>query len=230
MTLVTAAQGVNFVVAGTDSRGTFGSSEVAFSAYDTMQKLVVLTKHVVVLTYGAGEVGDNILEEFRREVLSAQPNLDGVSTVLRELQSYCLRKWNEWLGNVPFQVRPIIGYIVTGLDANGKDAEGRDKYEVPRIYSMISAFGFMPAFHRYGWANGGIPIYAIYLYGRRYKANMPMDELSGLALYVISETASQDQRVGGPIRMVQILPDGCRELKDEEIKNLLDSYSGRNTR
>jgi putative transposase len=60
MTLVTAAQGKDFVVAGTDSRGTFGHSEVTYSAYDTMQKLVALTPHVTELTYGAGEIGDNI--------------------------------------------------------------------------------------------------------------------------------------------------------------------------
>jgi len=50
MTLVTAAQGKNFIVAGTDSRGTFGHPEVAFSAYDTMQKLVTITAHVAVLS------------------------------------------------------------------------------------------------------------------------------------------------------------------------------------
>jgi len=220
MTLVTAAQGKDFVVVGTDSRGTFGHPEVAFSAYDTMQKLVILTPHVVVLTFGAGEVGDNILEEFKREVLTQEgAQLDGVSNILRALQGYCLNKWNQWLANVPFQARPVIGYIVAGLDI---DCEG--KYNIPKIYTMISAMGFMPALHRYGWANGGIPIYAIYLYGRRYKTDMSINELSGLAAYVISETASQDQRVGGPIRMAQILPDGCHELTEDQIKKVLDTY------
>ena len=110
----------------------------------------------------------------------------------------------------------------------GLDKDNQDKYKVPKIYSMISALGFMPAFHRYGWANGGIPIYAIYLYGRRYKSDMSLDELTGLSAYVISETASQDQRVGGPIRMVQIQPEGCKELSEERIKELLDRYKGRN--
>jgi len=219
MTLVTAAQGKDFVVAGTDSRGTFGHPEVAFSAYDTMQKLVVLTPHVVVLTFGAGEVGDNILEEFKREKLHEHTELDGVSIILRELQAYCLNKWNQWLVNVPFQARPVIGYIVAGLDKDSGNT-----YKVPKIYSMISAMGFMPALHRYGWANGGIPIYAIYLYGRRYKPDMSIDELSGLSIYVISETASQDQRVGGPIRMAQILSTGCKELTEDQIRELLDKY------
>jgi len=217
MTLVTAAQGENFVVAGTDSRGTFGHPEVAFSAYDTMQKLVILTPHVVVLTYGAGEVGDNILEEFRREQL--QPQADGISGILRSLQAYCHNKWNQWLANVPFQFRPVVAYIVAGLDPT---SDG--KYCTPRIYSMDSRMGFMPALHRYGWATGGIPIYAIYLYGRRYRPNMSVDELTGLAAYAISETATQDQRVGGPIRMAQISQEGCKELSEELIKELLDKY------
>jgi 20S proteasome alpha/beta subunit len=220
MTLVTAAQGKDYVVAGTDSRGTFGHAEVAFSAYDTMQKLVILAPHVIVLTFGAGEIGDNILEEFRREKLQQQgAQLDGISVILQELQMYCHNKWNQQLVNVPFQARPLVGYIVAGLDKNHED-----KYNVPRIYSMISSMGFMPALHRYGWANGGIPIYAIYLYGRRYRTQMPIDQLTGLAAYVISETASQDQRVGGPIRMAQVLPEGSKELTDTQIRDLLEGY------
>ncbi len=224
MTLVTAVQGKDFVVVGTDSRGTFGHPNVAYSAYDTMQKLVVLTPHVAVLTYGVGEVGDNILQEVKRDKLQQQvEQIDGISDVLRELQKYCLDKWNQWLKNVPFEARPAIGYIVAGLDKNSES-----EYSIPKIYSMNSMVGFMPGFHRYGWANGGIPIYAVYLYGRRYKSDMSLDELSGLAAYVISETASQDHRVGGPLKMAQILPKGCESLSEEQIKELLDKYKGGN--
>jgi len=148
-----------------------------------------------------------------------KPDTDGISDILRDLQSYCHTKWNQWLANVPFQFRPVVAYIVAGLD---KDIYG--KYCLPRIYSMDSRMGFMPAFHRYGWASGGIPIYAIYIYGRRYRADMSLDELTGLAAYAISETATQDQRVGGPIRMCQILTDGCIELTEDQIKELLEKY------
>jgi 20S proteasome alpha/beta subunit len=215
LTLVTAAQGRNFIVVGADSRGTFGSPDVAFSSYDVMQKIVLISPHVVVLSYGAGEVGDNLINEWRE---SLQQPIDGVRAVLQTLQAFCQQRWNQWFVSVPFQFRPVVAYIVAGLEKQDED------YSIPLIYSMDSRMGFAPAFHRYGWANGGVPIYAIYIFGRRYRPDMNVDELCGLVAYGISETATQDQRVGGAIRMMKILPTGTQELNETEIRNALDKY------
>jgi len=216
LTLVTAAQGSNFIVVGADSRGTFGHPDVAFSSYDVMQKMVLIAPHVVVLSYGAGEVGDNLLNECRE---SLQQPMDGVRAVLQILQAFCQQRWNQWFVSVPFQFRPVVAYIVAGLERTQSG-----EYSIPLIYSMDSRMGFAPAFHRYGWANGGVPIYAIYILGRRYRLDMSVDELCGLVAYAISETATQDQRVGGAIRMMKILPEGTRELNEMEIRSALDNY------
>ena len=215
MTLVTAAQGKDFIIVGADSRGTFGHPDVAFSSYDVMEKIVQVAPHVVVLTYGAGEVGDNMLDEFRRSV---QQPIDGVSEVLRNLQSFCLQQWNQWFANVPFQFRPVVAYIIAGLDKEG------EQYCIPRIYSIDSRMGFAPAFHRYGWAHGGVPIYAIYIFGRKYRSDMDVEEVAGLVAYAISETATQDLRVGGKIKMMKITPSGVQPFSEDEIKDLLDKY------
>lgn len=216
MTLVTAAQGKDFIIAGVDSRGTFGHPDVAFSSYDVMEKIVPVAPHVVVLTYGAGEVGDNLLDEFRR---SLQQPIDGVSEVVGSLQSFCLTRWNQWFANVPFQFRPVVAYVIAGLDKTD------ERYCMPRIYTMDSRMGFAPAFHRYGWAHGGVPIYAIYIFGRRYKTDMSVEELAGLVAYAISETATQDLRVGGRIKMMKITPEGTQALSETEIRDLLDRHS-----
>jgi len=216
LTLVTAAQGKDFIIAGVDSRGTFGHPDVAFSSYDVMEKIVPVAPHVVVLTYGAGEVGDNLLDEFRR---SLQQPIDGVSEVVGSLQSFCLTRWNQWFANVPFQFRPVVAYVIAGLDKTD------ERYCMPRIYTMDSRMGFAPAFHRYGWAHGGVPIYAIYIFGRRYKTDMSVEELAGLVAYAISETATQDLRVGGRIKMMKITPEGTQALSETEIRDLLDRHS-----
>lgn len=215
MTLVTALQGKDFVIAATDSRGTFGRPDVAFSAHDMMRKATIVAPHVVILNYGVGEVADNIVDEFQRK--SDKPK-DGITAILGEFQRHCLARWNEWFANIPFKHRPPIAYLVVGLD------EKDGKYTVPKIYSLSSRMGFAPALHRYGWANGGIPIYAIYIYGRKYRSDMDIEELCGLAAYAISETATQDQRVGGPIRMIKILPSGAEELTEKEIDDALQHF------
>jgi ATP-dependent protease HslVU (ClpYQ) peptidase subunit len=83
MTLVTSAQGINFIVASADSRGTFGEPSVAFSSYDVMEKLAKVTDHVVISIFGASEIGDNIFEEFKQTVT---PQDDGISNVLLKFQ------------------------------------------------------------------------------------------------------------------------------------------------
>jgi 20S proteasome alpha/beta subunit len=214
MTLITAVQGTNSVVVACDSRGTFGAPDVAFSSHDMMQKVQLVAPHVAVLIAGHGEISDNLLDEFRASL--KQP-IDGVTNVVHQLQQFCMSKWNQWFVNVPFQYRPQVVYLIAGLDPSDK----HDDYSVPRIYSLISQAGFAPALHRYGWANIGVPIYAIYIYGRKYRSNMTVDELCGLAGYAISETATQDLRVGGTIRMIKILPQGATALTENEIKACL---------
>jgi 20S proteasome alpha/beta subunit len=217
MTLVTSAQGTDFIVSSADSRGTFGDPNVAFSSYDVMEKLAKVTDHVVIQIYGTAEIGDNIFEEFKATVT---PQDDGISNVLVKLSNFCLTKWQQYFSNVPFQYRPIVAYQIAGLDKNREN-----NFVVPKIYSIDSRANFVPSFHRYGWATGGIPMFAIYLLGRRYRRDMTIEQLSALLAYVTSETATQDLRVGGAIRMKKILPTGVQDVPETEIKNLLERYN-----
>lgn len=217
MTLVTAAQGKDFVIAAADTRGTFGDVNVAFSSYDVMQKMVVVAPHVIIQMYGAGEQGDNILEEFKRTLTQTD---DGISNILVKLSAFCLGKWQAFFNTVPFEYRPVVAYQVVGLDADPKTKA----FSVPKLYSIDSRTNFVPAFHRYGWVTGGVPMFAIYLLGRRYKTDMTVEQLSALIGYVQSETATQDLRVGGAINMKKITPEGVRDVPETEIRGLLDRY------
>jgi 20S proteasome alpha/beta subunit len=68
---------------------------------------------------------------------------------------------------------------------------------------------------------GQVP-YALYLLNRLYEANRKtQEELAPLAVYTISETASQDGKVGGPIRVVVVSPSGSKELSNEEVNDIV---------
>ena len=66
----------------------------------------------------------------------------------------------------------------------------------------------------------GVPQYATYLLHRLYDRGMGLQSLKALAAYLISETASQDPKVGGPIKMAQITADaGYVELQRVPIQD-----------
>jgi 20S proteasome alpha/beta subunit len=73
---------------------------------------------------------------------------------------------------------------------------------------MISTFNFSPNLHDFGFALGGVAQYALYLLNRLYSADMDIASLKHLAAYVVTETATQDGKVGGPVQMGVILPQG----------------------
>jgi 20S proteasome alpha/beta subunit len=114
--------------------------------------------------------------------------------------------------------RPDLTFIVGGYD---KDENGN--FTHPVIYQLNSALNFAPMIHDYGFAVAGVPTYALYLLNRLYEANRrAQEELAPLAVYAISETASQDGKVGGPIRVVIVSPTGSKELSDAEVKEIVN--------
>jgi 20S proteasome alpha/beta subunit len=76
--------------------------------------------------------------------------------------------------------------------------------------------------HDYGYALNGVAQYALYLLNRLYTQNLTVEKLLPLGAYVITETASQDGKVGGPVQLMKITPnEGCVILKTEEINRIL---------
>jgi 20S proteasome alpha/beta subunit len=81
--------------------------------------------------------------------------------------------------------------------------------------------------HDYGFALEGVAQYALYLLNRLY-AGESVKNLLPLAAYVITETASQDGKVGGPVQLMQITSEeGCKILSSEEINSIVASNSSR---
>src|SRR5262249_15953746 len=101
---------------------------------------------------------------------------------------------------------------------------------VQKIFQMQSGLDFAPMLHNYGFALLGVAQYALYLLNRLYQSESSIDELKPLAAYAITETASQDGKVGGPVQMATITPtDGCKELSKTEIDSIVTSNAHKNT-
>ena len=160
-------------------------------------------------------------------VLPSTP--DGVTPVMETLRQTSRASYYEWFPSVPAMqapglaaagqapVRPDVQLLVAGYEIEPGITD-----PVPRLYSMTSQWDFAPARHDYGFAVGGIPTYALYLLNRLYQGDRSLAELTALAVYTITETASQDGKVGGPPRVVQItFQDGCSPLDASQVQQIV---------
>lgn len=229
LTLVVCLKGKDGMVLASDSRGTFGNPLRTTAQNDTMQKLYGVSKYVGVLFAGQGELGANIINEIQKEIVEKKK--EGVTPVMKLIRDILIKRFNEWFKGFQITrvqgstapVRPTLIVIVGGYDLS-KDG----KPAIQRVYSLNCHNNFAPMLHDYGFALEGVPQYALYLLNRLYTPNSSVKNLLPLAAYVITETASQDGKVGGPVQLVKILPkEDCMTLNSEEINKIIESNNDR---
>jgi 20S proteasome alpha/beta subunit len=229
MTLLVALKGKDGIVAAADSRGTFGDPRGVTAQNDSQQKVHLVSDHVAVLMAGSGELGSQLISEIAKKARDA--HTDGVTSVLELVRTVARQRYDEWFAHLPPALppgmmgvaRPDLAFMVAGYDP---DAAG--KFTQPRLYQALSPLHFPPMLHEYGFALSGVAQYALYLLNRLYEPDRSLADLSALAVYVITETASQDGKVGGPIRLVTITPEaGGTQLNDEAVQKLQGSNVAR---
>jgi len=218
------------MVLASDSRGTFGDPRGVTAQNDNMKKLYAVSKYVGVLLSGSGELGAMVMAEIRNEFL--QSKMEGVTPVMKFIRTHLIKRFNEWfkgflvrpIPNSPTPSRPRLTVIIGGYEV---DDDGKPTAQ--KIYSLNSHLNFAPMLHDYGFALDGIAQYALYLLNRLYTPQSKVENLLPLAAYVITETASQDGKVGGPVQMMKIVPEeGCVTLSPEDINRILQSNQDRN--
>ena len=223
MTLTVCLRGQDGIVMASDSRGTFGDPRGVTAQNDNMKKAYGVSEHVGILVAGSGELGALLMDSIQSKV--GEAGVDGVTQVLESARETVKEKYDEWFSRFLIRrtpgaqepARPDLLMIVAGYDC---DESG--KFTIPRIYSMNSALDFAPMLHDYGFALNGVAQYALYLLNRLYVPRSPIERLLPLACYVITETASQDGKVGGPVQVLTITPQaGCSVLPREEIDKIV---------
>lgn len=217
------------MVLAADSRGTFGDPRIVTAQNDTLQKAHILAPHVAVLTAGSAELGALIIDMVKKEITAHK--VDGAYRVLKTLRDTVRKQYQDYFPSIPaiqpiaeiqagrVAFRPDLAFIVGGYELD----------HTPRIFGLGSLFDFPPFLHDYGFAVQGVGQYALYLLNRLYEQNRTIEELTPLAIYVITETASQDGKVGGPVNVITIKPgpEGCQTMSPETVQQIQKTNESR---
>lgn len=213
MTLVLAMHTADGIVLAADSRGTIGDPRGLTAMNDAQQKLSRLTDRVAVCNAGSAEVANSLLDGLDGPLAGTDGYVD---EVLAAVIQKCKAEHATWFGGLPATDRPQVSLVIAGY------RKVSDAGLVPMIYMLNSQQDFAPLlFGDAAPAMVGVPQYAVYLAHRYYDRSMNRDNGARLAEFLISETATQDPKVGGPIRIAIITPeDGYDELSREQVEAL----------
>lgn len=229
MTLLVGLRGGDGLVVAADSRGTFGDPRGITAQNDQQKKLYITSKYSAVLTAGSGELGASLMEAVLKEIQGTE----GVTAIMDKTRMVMRQKYAEMFAGFAMQqlpgltvpVRPDVQLLLVGYDVDnhGKPTE-------QRIFQLLSQLDFAPMLHNYGFGLVGVAQYALYLLNRLYENGSSVEHLKALAAYVIAETASQDGKVGGKIRIATITPtDGAQELSNADVDRVILENAVRNS-
>jgi 20S proteasome alpha/beta subunit len=205
-----------------DSRGTFGDPRGVTAQNDSQIKLFRLTNRVGIMVAGVGELGATVVQRLQSQLTAPKA---GIDEVLPKVSASMASMFDQWFPFEKFQVQPLeqgeavrpdVACILAGFPT-----VGRPKEKEAEIYSLLSPLNFAPLLHNYGFALSGVAQYALYLMNRIYRTDITLDNAIAIAHYVITETATQDGKVGGPVRMATIDPArGFQELPPGQMAQL----------
>ncbi|MFB3883123.1 MAG: hypothetical protein ACE149_17785 [Armatimonadota bacterium] len=208
MSLAVALEGCDGVVLAVDSRGTIGDPRGLTAVNDTHQKLFRLTRWAGICIFGAAEIGVELVRRIQAEIASAGESEARVEQIEERVRGIARREYGNWFSSFQIPQRPALGLLLAGICSDSR----------PRTILFVSQLDFAPQVAVSGVMMGGIPQYAIYLTHRFYDASQSVTKLQNLAEYLISETATQDQKVGGPVKMARISnQNGYEDVSLQEV-------------
>jgi 20S proteasome alpha/beta subunit len=209
MTLAVAIKAADSVVMAADSRGTIGDPRGLTAINDTQVKLFQFGNCGIVLA-GASEMALAILDEFSKQGLNNPTNVDDAVAAFAQAAIWC----DTWYRGITPDKRPGAMFILAGYRQNPAGPA------VALVYLLNSQTSFAPQLCSNYPMMIGVPQYAIYLSHRYYDPAISADSATALAEYLISETASQDPKVGGPIRIAKVSAVGYQALTDAQVQAL----------
>lgn len=211
------------MVLAADSRGTIGDPRGLTAINDSYTKLFKLSDYCGITVAGASELAATLVDELRTKLQHGKHVY--ADQILKETRNLVRARYDDWFSKFKIDERPGVHTLITGYH---KDAGAS---LIPRTYLLASSMDFAPQLSPNGNMMAGVPQYAIYLMHRLYNPAMGVADLVRLAAYLISETATQDPKVGGPIRIASITEDsGFRELDSPEVLEIIKLNEEQNTK
>lgn len=211
MTLVVALKSVDGIAIAADSRTTIGDPRGVTAMNDTANKLVKLNDQCALVLSGSAELANSLVDDLQREIGGKRYSINKYAA---EASQKFRKSYAEWFKGTSPELIPQTYFILAGLEKQN------DSY-VPRTYLLSSPANFALQLATDGCMMAGVVQYAIYLKHRFYDSNMGVAQAQRLAIYLITETATQDPKVGGPIKAAQITPESYKQLSDEEIASIV---------
>lgn len=219
MTLIVALIASGGIVMATDSRGTIGDPRGLTAINDTQEKLFPLGKCGIAVS-GAGEIGATLLDEFGKRGTDGLTSVDDAITLVVPLAADLFQKWFR---DIPAERRAAIVMLLAGY----RHSDNNDS--IPMLYLLNSQMNFVPQLC-HNTMMAGVPQYAIYLNHRYYSENISLEKAKALAEYLISETASQDPKVGGPVKMAVVTPESYSALTEQQVSEIHNENEALNVR
>lgn len=214
MTLVIAVRGPDFVVTGSDSRGTYTDEAGNRIELNLFEKCHELNTRVSSLTFGDGETARFLLEGFRKE---KDIGKWGPSRIVRELADYCQKNYGK-APKVTVGSVPKLGFIIAGLETP-KSGE-----ITTACMSVRSIDNFEPKLHD-KYSIQGKPVIAHYLFRRQYEAaKSSVDGLTRLVAQALYDTSQIDGDVGGSFDVRIIDRDETRPVKQGDLPVLIEAW------
>lgn len=214
MTLVVALQAGDGIVLAGDNRGTFGDPRGFMAVSDVRRKVFKLSDHCGVGIAGPPDIASNLLKNMEEQL--ASKSLRYADDVTLFLRDSFRAQYNEWFQQFPVRERPLMGVVICGYELSFSGNE-----LVPRIYTISSDQDYATMLCDQGFCLLGLPLFPTYLVNRLYDMNAPKEHVTSLAEYIVSETGTQDPKVGGPVSLSVITPDGgFRELDEAEVADV----------
>ena len=217
MSLAVAIEAANGIVLAADSRATFGNPLGMTAVNDTVQKIYRPNPRTAIAMVGQAETGAALIQRIVT-TLAAQPGAD-VDATAEAIRTVGNQFFGQWFGPPQFMMgpagpvstpRPDVWFLLVGYDAANQ----------AKILSLGSTppFNFAPNLSTTGFAAAGVVPLAVYLLNRLYRRGLDLEITKDLATYCILETASQDGKVGGPIRLAITAPHvDARILTDADM-------------
>lgn len=216
------------LVFAADSRGTIGDPRALTAINDTQTKLFKLSKWCGIGISGASELAITLIDGLQSRLQEEGSSCS--DDIARVTQEYVKKQFTEWFGirtwvspQAQRDQRPTIVFTLAGY--NG----GENPPQALRIWLLSSQLDFAPQLCPSGYMLIGIPQYATYLLHRLYDKRMNIEQLSALAAYLITETATQDPKVGGPVHIAQIAEEsGYEELTSDAVAAIIEKNEQQN--
>lgn len=227
MTLAFALRGSDGLVLGSDSR-----SSSPEGSTDTSTKFLQINRESGVLTYGLTEVGYKGINRLYNEVNRTddfdvkKKRLVYLSEIAEKAGSVFKETYDDWFSNFKKQNKdaspdnPIFntGFILGGFDANETNQFKIFFWKSPKFEKEERPWDIIAA----QWS------ISQYLSNHLYYAEMNVEQLKRLAVFMLVETEMTSNTVGGQLQIATVtIANGFQRLNEQEIGVLINENQPR---